>query len=570
MNLGGIQLGVSWRPGALVGEYRLVSRLAVGGTAEVWLATMKGAAGADQSIALKTMRPGMVRSPEQIRCFASEAEISGKLSHPNIVRMLAAGRAGGRYCMAMEYVSGLTLRGLSRALRLLRKRFPLWLLSKLTLQVCGALHYAHEFSDGKSWLGFVHRDVSPDNLMIVPAGTVKMIDFGSARLASNPRITGPFMGKLRYAAPERVQGLPEDRRCDVYSLGVVLYEHVAGAPPFDGDDMTIISRIVEGRPTLPREIVPDLPPAFEQIILRAMARDPADRYPTAEALGNDVRKFLEQLAPDPAEGASVEAFLQPVFRLPGAGVPAAEGQKPADESAGAAPELERFAPDAHESHDEVTRRSLLAPYIESEPMVLKRHGATSAPPEELTPVVTVIGPNDLPAPPPGPPVVAAPPAPPSPSVAAVPWLFERRQAGFTAPSGLFGRPGRDEDRSDDVFAGRAGTTSAPAAADAFAIRRGRAGEPASPWRSGSGAPPTPAPPATPGPQRERRRPPNEEAARCFDRGLLYVADKKYDLALEQWERARELDPDNRLYRSNLRRLRAQVAGRDRPPNNNGD
>src|SRR5206468_11931481 len=130
------------------------------------------------------------------------------------------------------------------------------------------------------------------------------------------------------------------------------------------------------------------------------------------------------------------------------GVPAAEGQKPADEIAGAAPELERFAPDAHESHDEVTRRSLLAPYIESEPMVLKRHGATSAPPEELTPVVTVIGPNDLPAPPPGPPVVAAPPpepvrpappavsppAPPSPSVAAVPWLFDRRQAGFTAPS----------------------------------------------------------------------------------------------------------------------------------------
>jgi len=175
------------------------------------------------------------------------------------------------------------------------------------------------------------------------------------------------------------------------------------------------------------------------------------------------------------------------------------------------------------------------------------------PPVELTPVVTV-----------SPPVAPVPAPPPTaPSLTAVPWLFERRQSPLTAPSGLFGRPGRDDDQPDDVFAGRAGTTGTSGVPDAFAIHRGRAAESATSWRSGPGAPAaiTPPPPA-----RERRRPQNEDAARCFDRGLLFVADRKYDLALEQWERARELDPDNRLYQANLRRLRAQVAGRDRPPN----
>jgi serine/threonine-protein kinase len=470
-----------------VGEYRLAARLAVGGTAEVWLATRRKPGGEEETVALKTVRPGLVRLPDELRSFIAEAEIVAKLDHPNIVRLLGAGPVGGRHCMTLEYVPGLTLRGAARGMNLLRQRFPARLLARLALQVCEALQYLHDLAVGQ---GLIHRDLSPDNLMLTPDGTVKVIDFGSARVPVDRHLTGPFMGKLRYAAPERIHGMPEDRRCDIYSLGVILYEHAVGVPPYQGDDLTVISRIAEGNPVDPRHLVPDLPPDFEHIILQAMARDPRDRYPTAEALASDLREVLDDPASGPGDDQVSDALLQSVFRLPGSGLPAAPagGGEIPEELPGVA-DRERFAPDGPggDSDDEITRRSLVVPYLQ-EKLAPDDEDDEPLRPDELTPVVTVIpSPRFLDAqiaPDQPPPVITVVPLAPSPP---------SRPA---LPAALFGT--RDDD---------------------------------------------------------------DEAARCFERGLLFVAGKDYELALEQWERAGALDPANRLYQTNLKRLRAQMAGR---------
>jgi serine/threonine protein kinase len=418
-----------------LGPYQLVSRLAVGGMAEVWKAKLPGD---DRLVAIKTVLPGAGRSADLERMFRDEAELGARLEHPHIVKFLGAGCAEGRQYIVTEFVAGLTLRELARRLRGRGQKFPIPLLVQIVRQTCAALHHAHELTDRGVPLGFVHGDVSPENVMVTRGGDAKLIDFGAARLTAKAGSTGPLMGKFLYVAPERIEGTPADRRADVYALGVILYEYLTGVLPYQGNDVDLLGAIVAGRARHPRAIAPELPESLAAIVMRAMAPRREQRDATAADLGRALATFGagSRVSP-PAPGA-----------LP-------EGRPPAP--------VERFAPDGEHGNDEITRRV---------PELFARHGA----------------------------------------------VFDRRHPAH-APSG-------------DAWSHGAGGR------DPFAVR----------------SQPKPTRPV------ERRRPVNADAAAAFERGLALARLGQREAALAEWERACALDPDHRLYRINLKRLRTGPAG----------
>jgi serine/threonine protein kinase len=488
--------------GGQLGTYSLISPLAVGNTTEVWRAKIKGEQGFEKEIALKALLPDAARVADTVRAFTGEATIAARLYHPNIVQLVDSGQAGDRYYIAMELVRGLTLQQMLVRLRALVLPFPVRLLVQVALQSCEALNYVHERVDEGLWVGVLHRDLTPDNLMLTSLGVVKVIDFGSARLASDPPAPWSMSGQTPYMAPERIHGLREDRRSEIYSLGVILYELATGQRPYDGEDISAIARIVEGRPIDPRDLVADLPADLTRIILKAMAREPADRYATAELMGNDLQRLVHQeyARTRREDKQSVDLTLQLIFNQHG---------------------RELLVPRTHGSKDEITR-PLSIPFdsiavdsipVDSIPVEAPVSGLA---PDDPTAVGGPVPPDAL-SPVGAPDRVATPPEAELAVVVAelhlsaaptTPWLFEQQSAQAALA----------------IIASSSETQELP---------------PVPLWHApGEGTAP--------------------EATRCFDRGLAFLHDKDYRLALPQWERACQLDPDNRVYQSNLRRLRAQM------------
>jgi serine/threonine protein kinase len=498
-------------PGRELGPYCLVSPIFSGATSEVWVAKISGEHGFEKAIALKVLKPDPADETALVRAFTAEAAAAARLYHPNIVQLVDCGKVAGFLYTAMELIDGLTLRQVAVRLRELDRPLPVRLQVKIALQICAALHYAHELPLGDGWVGLLHRDLTPDNLMVSPRGEVKVIDFGAARLADDPAAAPTMGGQTAYLAPERVRGLAEDRRTDIYSLGVLLYEQATGRRPFEGDEATVAARIVEG---CPPASVADLPEELARIVLKAMAREPDHRYATAELMANDLQVFAHhhnaRVRYDPSQ--SIDTALRTIFAA-GRGRPAVPGQVPQVLAAGMAgagdPERERFAPDEDEANDEVTRPTALLPGDRA------TSNESADPPEadvlpELPAVFTDAALR-----------VAAPPSS---------WFAFRR---LTPPA-------------PEIFSQANGA----AAPDAFALRRQRADRD----RAELLAP-------DPGPVDEHRRASHPEAADCFDRGLALVASKDYQLALPQWQRACDLDPENRTYQTNLKRLCAHIEQR---------
>ncbi|HEX7277930.1 MAG TPA: protein kinase [Acidimicrobiales bacterium] len=263
----------------IAGRYRLRHQIARGGMAEVWEA---GDDVLGRSVAVKVLLPELSADPTFTERFRREAIAAARLAHPNIVSTFDTGVDGGVAFIVMELVEGRTLRDV------LVERGPLEAHEATTIaaQVAGALHYAHE-------AGIVHRDVKPANILICPDGRVKVADFGIAKAAlADAAIadydltgTGMVVGTAKYLSPEQFEGQPVDRRSDVYALGVVLYEMLCGRPPFTGGtDMAIGIKHVEHKPLSPRQIRAGIPRPLEAVVLRAMAKSPDKRYPTAAAL----------------------------------------------------------------------------------------------------------------------------------------------------------------------------------------------------------------------------------------------------------------------------------------------
>ena len=302
--------GQGMQPGATVGRYRLLSLIATGGMAQVWIAKPEASA-LSRTVAIKLVRPELAADEEYSRMFIDEAMAASAIHHPNVCEIEELGRDGDLLFMVLEWVPGVSL---ARILQVEREIRPIGddIAARIVADACAGLHAAHEAAgpDGQP-LGLIHRDVSPPNILISTHGHVKVTDFGIAKaryqLHSRTR-TGELKGKVAYLAPERILGRGTDHRSDIYALGGVLYLATLGQRPF-GAGMEALTRITRGQYRLPHALRPDFPKPLEAIIVRALATDPEKRFGTALEMQLELEQWLVA-----SSRPTTSADIVPVFR----------------------------------------------------------------------------------------------------------------------------------------------------------------------------------------------------------------------------------------------------------------
>ena len=268
---------------ARFGDYRLIEPLGRGGMASVYKAERRG-----EIYALKRPLPSFLEEPEFLERFLREAEIGRALHHPNIVRILERGEVDGVPYFTMELVAGETLQAQLQRVGALEPRLAV----RIVVQIAEALDYAH-------LKGVVHRDLKPSNVMVLADGTVKVMDYGIARVRrfEGLTLTGAFLGSPDYVAPEAIEGQNSDGRSDLYSLGVLFFEALSGRRPFLADTpFAILRQHLTEPPPAPTSLRPDVPPALDAIVLRLLRKAPEERYASAEELVLALRDFLNRAA----------------------------------------------------------------------------------------------------------------------------------------------------------------------------------------------------------------------------------------------------------------------------------
>lgn len=284
--------------GATFGQYILMDKIAVGGMAELFKAKQTGLEGFQRIVAIKRILPHLAANSDFVTMFIDEAKLAAQLSHPNIAHIYDLGRLEDAYFIAMEYVEGKDLRAILRALDEEGKLFPTRAAVFVAQQVASALHYAHVAKDSdRKPMHLVHRDVSPQNILISSVGEVKLVDFGIAKAASKASHTqsGALKGKLLYMSPEQAFGRPTDARTDIFSLAIVLFEMLTGRKLFYGDsEMSILEKVREAKLPDFAEYRASIPEGLEKILRRALEKDLSRRYPDCKALQLDLERFARQ------------------------------------------------------------------------------------------------------------------------------------------------------------------------------------------------------------------------------------------------------------------------------------
>jgi serine/threonine protein kinase len=299
------------------GKYILLERINVGGMAEVYKAKTVGVEGFEKIVAIKRILPSVAEDEEFIEMFVDEAKITSQLSHANLAQTFDLGKIDDTYYIAMEYVSGKDLRAVFERMKRRGERMPPPLCAYAMARVCEGLDYAHRKRDPNgSELNIVHRDVTPQNIVLSFEGEVKLIDFGIAKAANKITKTqaGILKGKFGYMSPEQVRGLPLDRRSDIFAAGVVLYELCTGERLFAGSsDFSVLEKVQQAKVTPPSQVEPSIPPKLERVMLKALAREPEDRYQQAADLAADLTRFLLELQPRNATRDDLTAFMKATF-----------------------------------------------------------------------------------------------------------------------------------------------------------------------------------------------------------------------------------------------------------------
>ncbi len=299
-----------------LGRYRPFRRLAVGGMAEIFLAYARSLHGFEKLVVLKRVLPQYAESAEFVAMFLDEARLAATLDHPNIVHVYDIGQSEGGCFFAMEYVHGQSLLKIMRQITQLRRWLPLEHALAIVIGTCAGLHYAHERHglDGRP-LGIVHRDVSPPNILISYDGAIKVADFGVAKAAVASAATGvgTLKGKVPYMSPEQCRSAPIDRRSDIFSIGILLYELTVGRRLFQADtEIAIIHKVVSGAIAPPSQLLRGYPEDLERIVFRALQLDPDRRYPTARAMQVDLEEFGREHKL-PISSARLAAFMEELF-----------------------------------------------------------------------------------------------------------------------------------------------------------------------------------------------------------------------------------------------------------------
>lgn len=316
------------------GKYSLIRKIGTGGMAEVYLARTQVAQGLAKTLVIKTILPGYGRSRHFVSMFIDEAKIALGLNHPNIAQVFDFGAVGDTYYLAMEQVEGLDLLALLQVAAKAKRRLPYGISAYVAQQIAKGLDYAHrKVDDYGQPLGIVHRDISPQNVLLSWDGAVKIVDFGIARARHVHEEDGVIKGKFAYMSPEQARGEPVDCRSDVFALGIVLYEMVCARPLFHGKGKDALEMVKAGHIPRPRDFAPELPESLERIMLKALAFNRTARYATARDLQHDLVKFqLEwaqktgSLVDSGALAALLAALVPPDERIVHSARPPAEAE----------------------------------------------------------------------------------------------------------------------------------------------------------------------------------------------------------------------------------------------------
>jgi serine/threonine-protein kinase len=293
-----------------VGRYVLFREIAHGGMATVHLARMRGLAGFARTVAIKRLHPPFARDPEFVTMFLDEARLAARIQHPNVVPVLDVVASSGELFLVMEYVHGESLYKLLRHARLTNQTVPLNILVGVIVHVLHGLHAAHDArSERGDPLDIVHRDVSPQNVLVGADGVARVLDFGVAKAAQRAHGDtggGIIKGKLRYMPPEQVEARDVDRRADVYSAAAMLWEALTQRPLFtERDAVKLMPEILRCKHEPPSKHRPDVAPELDAVVLRGLSREPDDRYATA----HDLAAELELIVP-PASQREISEWVK--------------------------------------------------------------------------------------------------------------------------------------------------------------------------------------------------------------------------------------------------------------------
>ncbi len=284
-----------------ISKFLLLDRLAVGGMAEVYRAKSLGVHGFEKIIAIKRILPALAEDEEFVQMFVEEAKIAGRLRHANITRIFELGKVQGTHFIAMEYVFGKDLLQLRKRLETAGRRMPPAMAAWIIASVLAGLDYAHRQRgpDGQP-LGIIHRDISPQNVLLSYDGLVKLCDFGIAKAASRATqtVAGVVKGKLGYMSPEQITGRPIDHRSDVFAASTVLWELLTGERLFGkGTDFEVLERVRDARADPPSTRNPEVTAALDGVVLRGLAREADDRWETAGDMHEALMGVVMSYAP---------------------------------------------------------------------------------------------------------------------------------------------------------------------------------------------------------------------------------------------------------------------------------
>jgi serine/threonine-protein kinase len=292
-----------------LGTHEVLIELAAGGMATVYVARKVGAAGFERLVVVKRIHQAFVRNREFVDMFREEARICSTIRHPNVVQIFDVVESEGELFLVLEYVESLSIRALVTAARDSGEALPPNVVVRVVADALAGLHAAHEAKDLRgNRLDLIHRDVSPQNIIVGVDGSSRLIDFGIAKATSRVSVTtsGVLKGKLGYMSPEQVRRRPLDRRADLFAAGVVLFEALTNRRLFDGEDEgdIVLSILIADIPA-PSTLVPGLPAALDDVVTKALARDPDERYQTAA----EFQEALERALP-PARARDVTRTVE--------------------------------------------------------------------------------------------------------------------------------------------------------------------------------------------------------------------------------------------------------------------